>query len=470
MDKWNINGSNLTKKQKQELDQELISRGIDITTLITGAKLYIARNKLQHIPTCRSCNIQLSFHTPSCSYRTYCSAKCSANSNNTIDKRRSTNLKKYGTINVLTKDVNKRNQERFKADYENFERFNTKVIPAFNVNEFEGKCNRTEYQWSCVRCNSQFSKLFVPHLQRWPKCPKCDDPFTDIEEMILNFLEKNQIEARYHYRKIIEGFELDFFIPKLQLAIETNGLFYHTEYFFPDKNYHKNKTNLCTQKNVRLIQIFSDELKHNPKACFGRLKSIFGLNRKLNGRKCKVEQISSKESCKFLNKYHTQGADKSSIRYGLFYKNRMVSVMTFCKLRKVLGQTSSEDSWELSRFVSTNGFSIRGGFQKLLARFITDHKPKTLISYCDKRWTPDPTRSVYAAAGFRYIHTSEPNYWYVGPSSRRLHRANFQKHALLAKHPQFSKEHTEKQIMKELGYARIWDCGHHKFELDFDKN
>ena len=467
MNKWNISGSHLTKKQKQELDQELTCKGIDITNLITGAKLYIVRNELQSIPTCKSCGIELSFHSPSCSYRTYCSAKCSANSNNTINKRRSTNLEKYGTINVLTKDRNKRQQEQFNLTYNNFDRFNTQITPVFDITDFKGKCNKTEYNWLCVRCNTNFNKTFLPHLQKWPKCPKCDSSFTDIEEKVLHFLEKNEIETRYHYRKIIEGFELDFFIPKLQIAIETNGLFYHTEYFFPDKNYHKNKTNLCLQKNVKLVQIFSDELNLNPKACFGRLKAILGLNRKLNGRKCVVQPISSQVSCKFLNKYHTQGADKSSIRYGLFYKNRLVSIMTFCKLRKVLGQTSVEHNWELSRFVSMCGFSIRGGFQKLLARFIKDHNPESLISYCDKRWTPDPIQSVYATAGFKYVHTSEPNYWYVGHSSKRMHRANFQKHMLLSKYSQFTKEHTEKQMMKELGYARVWDCGHHKFEITF---
>lgn len=468
MSKWNINASNLTKKQKQDIDSELISNGIDIIGLVTGAKLFLLRNNLNQIPTCKSCNIKLNFHSPSCSYRTYCSAKCSANSEDTIIKRRGTNLKKYGTKNVLTKDLTKRHQEKFKQTYEDFDRFKTKVVPAFDVENFEGKCNKTEYDWLCVRCNTAFKKLFVPYLQKWPKCPKCDGIFTDIEDKIKYFLQTTKFETRFHYRKIIKHHELDFFIPELQIAIETNGLFYHTERFFPDKNYHNNKTNLCLEKGVKLIQIFSDELNLNPKACFGRLKSILGLNKKINGRKCNISQIPTEVSTKFLNKYHTQGADKSNIKYGLFYKNRLVSVMTFCKLRKVLGQSAKEDSWELSRFASIYGFSVRGGFQKLLNCFIENHKPRSLISYCDKRWTPDPQKSVYAKSGFLYIHTSKPNYWYVGKSPKRLHRANFQKHMLLAKHSQFDASFTETQIMKELGYSKLWDCGHHKFEMIFN--
>jgi hypothetical protein len=133
----------------------------------------------------------------------------------------------------------------------------------------------------------------------------------------------------------------------------------------------------------------------------------------------------------------------------------------------VLGSTSQENSWELSRFASMYGFSVRGGFQKLLKQFVKNNNPKVLISYCDKRWTPDPQKSIYITAGFQYMHTSKPNYWYVGKSPRRLHRANFQKHMLLAKHPEFDKSFTETKIMNELGYSKIWDCGHHKFQLTF---
>ena len=467
MNKWNINASNLTKKQKQDIDQELILKGIDISQLVTGAKLYLLRNNLDQVPVCKACNKTLMFHSPSCSYRTYCSAKCSANCKSTIDKRRGTNLEKYGTINVLTKDRSARQKNAFKQTYNDFSRFATKVVPSFDVNTFEGKCNKTEYDWHCVRCNVPFKRLFVPYLQRWPKCPKCDGCFTDIEDKIKFFLQTTQFQTRFHYRKIIKHHEVDFFIPELQVAIETNGLFYHTERFFPDKNYHNNKTNLCLEKGVKLIQIFSDEINLNPKACFGRLKAILGLNKRLNGRQCYIEQISTSVCAKFLNKYHTQGADKSNIKYGLFYKNRLVCAMTFCKLRKVLGSSSQENSWELSRFVSMYGFNVRGGFQKLFKRFVSEHKPKLLISYCDKRWTPDPHKSVYATAGFQYVHTSRPNYWYVGKSPKRLHRANFQKHMLLAKHPQFNKNFTETQIMKELGYSRLWDCGHHKFQMTF---
>ena len=49
-------------------------------------------------------------------------------------------------------------------------------------------------------------------------------------------------------RKIINPFELDIFIPKLNLAIEYNGVYWHSEKLL-NNDYHKNKYDLCKSKN-----------------------------------------------------------------------------------------------------------------------------------------------------------------------------------------------------------------------------
>jgi hypothetical protein len=46
----------------------------------------------------------------------------------------------------------------------------------------------------------------------------------------------------------------------------------------------------------------------------------------------------------------------------------------------------------------------------------------------------------------------------------RKHIYNFTKHSILAKHQELDKSKTEWELMKELGYNRIWDCGNLKFE------
>jgi len=75
---------------------------------------------------------------------------------------------------------------------------------------------------------------------------------------IKNFLKSKNIEYEINDRKILKGKEIDIYIPEYNLAIEFNGLYWHSE-IYKDKNYHLNKTEECLKNNIQLIHIFEDE-------------------------------------------------------------------------------------------------------------------------------------------------------------------------------------------------------------------
>ncbi len=60
-------------------------------------------------------------------------------------------------------------------------------------------------------------------------------------------------------KKIIYPYELDIYLPDLNLAIEYNGIYWHSENNNKDRNYHLNKHKLCKNKGIRLIQIYDIE-------------------------------------------------------------------------------------------------------------------------------------------------------------------------------------------------------------------
>ena len=68
---------------------------------------------------------------------------------------------------------------------------------------------------------------------------------------------------------------------------------------------------------------------------------------------------------------------------------------------------------------------------------------------------------MYIKLGFNIKHETEINYWYV-KGIQRYHKSNFQKKSII--HLFEDKTKTEEQMMKELGYNRIWDCGLIKFD------
>ena len=73
-------------------------------------------------------------------------------------------------------------------------------------------------------------------------------------------------------RTLIKPYELDIVIPELNLAIEFNGIWYHSIEAGTPLGYHLMKTELCEAQNYRLIHIWEDEWNEETKE---RLKQIF---------------------------------------------------------------------------------------------------------------------------------------------------------------------------------------------------
>jgi hypothetical protein len=266
-------------------------------------------------------------------------------------------------------------------------------------------------------------------------------------------------------KSVIHPFELDIFVRDRNIGIEYNGLYWHSENA-GDRNrfYHKNKTELATKNGIRLIQIFEDEWKTKQNVIKSKLANIFGGGqlKAIGARECEISTIDSKTKNEFLDTNHIQGKDNSSIYYGLLYDDRLISVISFSPKRKILGQSKTDGEYELVRFATDINFNCVGAFSKLLTHFIRNHSPKKIITYADMRFT-DKSKNVYSKNGFSLVSESLPNYFYMENYTKRLHRYNFTKHSLVKKG--HDPEMTEWEIMQSLGYDRIWDCGHLRYEL-----
>jgi hypothetical protein len=116
----------------------------------------------------------------------------------------------------------------------------------------------------------------------------------------------------------------------------------------------------------------------------------------------------------------------------------------------------------MSRFCNKLDTLIVGGASKFISYFKRNFQFDKIITYADMRWSSDST--VYDKVGFTLISKTTPNYWYFHPKSvERKHRFNFTKHKLVEMG--YDSSLTEWEIMQSIGYDRIWDCGHLKYEM-----
>lgn len=348
--------------------------------------------------------------------------------------------------------------EKFKALQSHIE-----AIHNITTEEYKKKYNTSSIiskaKYDEFRLNSEKGNLVVSK-KRFVSKP---------EKEIQKFLTENNVKFSPN-RQILIGKELDILIEDKKIAIEFNGLKWHSEWFGKkDRNYHLNKTEECEKKGYRLIHIFEDEFVNSKELVYSKLKHILSIDEnlpKIPARKCVVKNIYKDDEKTFLEKYHIQGVGCSSVSLGAYYEDELVAVMTFKELFKDSGE------YDLTRFASNINYICQGVGGKLFSRFIKNYNPKSVVSFADRRWT-DMNDNIYLKMGFKLESISKPEYRYYNEKIekfRRFHKFGFRKNILMKK---YGKDYnldlsmTETEMVKILGYDRIWDCGLLKYKLTF---
>lgn len=407
-------------------------------------RIYHIEHNLFGLPKCQLCNKpHNNFYSSKEGYTKYCKGKCSKSYN--IDNRTSA-LKLYFYNKYL---------EKFQCNDE----YN---ITMFSLEEYlnDGDCN---IKFKHLKCGHvyEYNKDYQGHV----KCPKCYAIRSKIQYDIFDYL-KRKIDCKFNDRQLIKPKELDILCNNF--AIEYDSLMFHSfglsdlnmfNNVIENKSCHVQKTELCEEKGVQLFRIFSNEWLDNNKQNIWKsvINSKIGNTNRIYARKCVIKELSSNESNLFLNENHLQGSCNSKINLGLFHENELVSLMTFGKSRY-----DKNIEYELIRFCSKLNTTVVGAGSKLLKYFERTYKPKSIISYANRRWSQG---NLYETLGFEFIKNTPPNYFYFkgSDSSELLSRVQFQKHKLQNKLEVFDQNLTESENMYNNGYRKIYDCGNKKY-------
>ena len=250
--------------------------------------------------------------------------------------------------------------------------------------------------------------------------------------------------------------ELDIWIPQCNLAIEYCGVYWHGEICGKKaRGDHKLKYDQCRTKGIDLITVYEPEWINQKNAVKNLILNRLKKFKKLySARMLAVIQMDSHKLIEFYTENHMQGPINGySLALVDDANNTVHAAATFGSNR------FDNHGWELYRFASSG--SIPGAFSKLLSSFCKSHNPASVTSYVNHRFNAG---TVYHLCGFRYTGTTL-GYQYVDRHGQLHHRQHFQKHKLIQ---QFDADPllTEWQIMQDLGYDRIWDCGQSKYVLD----
>lgn len=304
--------------------------------------------------------------------------------------------------------------------------------------------------------HGKFSQFAYDHLNGHG-CPSCGYGKSENENEIYNYVVSLLGEEKVEKgnRSILDGKEIDIYIPSLNIGIEYNGCIWHSEKFGKDKRYHLDKTEKCLKQGVRLIHVFEDEYNNNKEIVLSKIRHLLKLDEnkdKIFARNTYVKEIAKDVAKDFLNKYHIQGYGSASVNIGCYDKiDRLIGVMSFKK--------NKNSDWELVRFATDYNFNCIGVGGKLFKWFCVKYNPLRVKTFADRRWTLTSEENLYTKIGFKLVKTLSPDYRYVSNSDcDRVHKFNFRK-TILNKKYGFSLDMTESQMCEKLEVYKVWDCG-----------
>jgi hypothetical protein len=232
-----------------------------------------------------------------------------------LDKAKYTNVQNYGVENVLSSKSPVRQrimetwiekygvdnpgksrdviQKRSKLKQENHYE---KLKALFNSQNVKWLCKQEDYagyhfshryKFNCKKCNNGFeSTVYVPTDVFCELChpEKKETAETGLQEFLVSEVKGKTILR--NNRVVLDGKELDFYIPDLSFAIEYNGLYWHrASHPRMSKNYHLEKTEKCAEKNIHLIHILESEWKHKQNIVKSIIRQyVCGHVAKIHGR------------------------------------------------------------------------------------------------------------------------------------------------------------------------------------------
>lgn len=309
--------------------------------------------------------------------------------------------------------------------------------------------------WRCAN-NPQHSwsaRLYTRTRAKNPSgCPTCANRTSKAQQTVLTHLRTwlPETAVEENNRTILNGLELDIYLPDHNLAVEYNGVYWHTEEQGKGKWSHHHKWQACHNLGIQLIQIWEDDWERNPELVLATLQHKLGINNQpsVMARKTTVTELSTTEAATFLNENHLQGSATGSIRLGLrTTADQLVAVL-------VAKREHNGTVLNILRYATSR--KVPGGFTKLLTHAERTYQPETVITFSDHTISDG---SLYKNNQFQADAELAPDYSYV-VGQQRVHKFNYR---LKRFHDDpnllWQENLSESQLATLNGLPRIWDAG-----------
>lgn len=295
-------------------------------------------------------------------------------------------------------------------------------------------------------------------------------PEADLYRVVCRLLPNEEVIRQA--RIFLDQRSVDLYIPSLKIAIEFNGLYWHSEKY-RDKNYHFTKLKDCENIGIRLIYIWEDDWLFRRSVAIRSIAAKLGAYSRLPeilpdapeadlstlyARKGIIKEISNKDANSFMENNHIQGKTQGGRlrNFSLQDSTGLIRAVMQLGPTQANGRRKSvEGRWELIRF-ATRGH-VPGAFSKLFKWSLSSiPEISEVISFADSGVSDG---GIYEKHGFILDSYLPPDYKYI-VNKRRVPKERYQLKTFQQDPNLLWKDDwTESIAASENGLLRIWDSG-----------
>jgi len=210
-----------------------------------------------------------------------------------------------------------------------------------------------------------------------------------------------------------------------------------------DGLFFRNLTLKFAEVGIKIIHLWEDLWHARKPIVQSRLLSMLGQSATIPARLCKSRRIDKPTLDLFLTENHLQASTTAKFKYGLYLPQRyfrvidteknsfaasitemienneelLVAAASFSTARTFVREGISYRSFELIRFANLKGFTVVGGFNKLLQTFIKEQKPDDIMTYADADWSDGAS---YEKLGFERLELIPPQTFSLDTDMNRI--------------------------------------------------
>lgn len=316
-------------------------------------------------------------------------------------------------------------------------------------------------EWVCEKNHTWICTVYQ-RVNHNSGCPTCNEHhYTSKGEKAVVDHVKNIYNGEIieNTRSVIHPYELDIYIPEKKIAIEYNGLYWHSDQAGKSDTYHYDKWKRCADKGIQLISIWEDDWNYREDIVKRMIAHKLGVSndRKVYARQTDVVIVDKDDARAFCNAHHIQGYVSGSVYYGL--KDRRTDSLVAVSVWKRSG-----DQLRLERYCTSE--NVIGGMGKMLkagVQYAKDNGLSKIVTFSDHDVSDG---GLYRRLGFIPDKELKPDYKYI-VGGTRVHKFNYRiKRFRDDPNLKYADGLTESELAQMNSLPRVYDAGKTRWAIN----